>query len=74
MIESESVRGTGRTTRQMEGAPAGALYVWCNGHLEYPKHLARKLGRDDLKIVSPEHYKVTSRGRDVGSVVLDHAY
>jgi hypothetical protein len=47
-------RNTGETTRQMVRAPKGATFVWCNSHLHYPQHLARYLGRDDLKIVRPE--------------------
>ncbi len=29
-------RGTGRTTRQMEEASIGAVFIWCNEHLNYP--------------------------------------
>jgi hypothetical protein len=47
-------RGSGKTTRAMVAAPKGAVFVWVNHHLDYPKHLAKFLGRDDLKIVSPE--------------------
>lgn len=47
-------RGSGRTTQAILAAPKGAVYVWVNNRLEYPKALAHKLGRDDLKIVSPE--------------------
>lgn len=47
-------RGSGKTTRAMLKAPKGSVFVWVNHHLDYPKLLARHLGRDDLKIVSPE--------------------
>jgi hypothetical protein len=47
-------RGSGKTTRAMQAAPKGAVFVWVNHHLDYPKALARHLGREDLKIVSPE--------------------
>ena len=43
-------RGTGRTTEQMEAAPKGAVFVWVNSYLSYPKHLAVSLGRQDLLI------------------------
>lgn len=48
-------RRTGRTTAAMLAAPRGAIYVWCNGHLGYPRDLAKKLGRDDLQIVGPDY-------------------
>ena len=47
-------RGSGRTTRAMLAAPKGAYYIWCGGSLDYPRELARKLGREDLKIVGPD--------------------
>lgn len=67
------MRQTGRTTQQMKEAPKGAVFVWNNNHLHYAHGLAHKLGREDLRIVSPSwlhqgHY----RGLDV-DVVLDHA-
>lgn len=42
----------GRTTQQMMGAPppVGAVYVWCNSELHYPKMLAHGLQRDDLVV------------------------
>jgi hypothetical protein len=63
----------GTTTRQMTEAPIGAVYVWCNEKRGYPRDLARSLGRDDLRIISPfdvEHGYF--RGRSV-DVVVDHA-
>lgn len=64
-------RGTGRTTKQMREAPAGAVFVWNNDHLEYPRHVARVIGRPDLKIIGP-------RGLDrirppLAGIVVDHA-
>jgi hypothetical protein len=47
-------RQSGKTTRAMLDAPRDAVFVWCNHHLDYPKRLAHHLGREDLKIVSPE--------------------
>lgn len=49
----ETDRGSGITTRQMREAPQGAVYLWCNNHLSYPRELARHLGRTDLRIVGP---------------------
>lgn len=47
-------RGSGKTTKAMLAAPKGATFIWVNHHLDYPKRLAKHLGRDDLMIVSPE--------------------
>ena len=66
-------RGRGRTTAQMLAAPAGAVYVWCNGHIGYPHALAKELKRSDLRIVSPTDVE---RGYLKGlrkPVVVDHA-
>lgn len=68
-------RQTGRTTKQLQALKPDALFVWCNGHTAYPKELAQKLGREDIKIVSPDY--VTSdnwKGLRFSEVVLDHAY
>lgn len=69
---------TGRTTRQIIGAPHGAIFIWCNGELSHPKNLALQYGRDDLTIVSPSwlegvglaRVRNAYRGLDL---VLDHA-
>jgi hypothetical protein len=67
-------RGSGTTTRQMQGAPQKAIYVWCNNNLSYPKNLTKNLGRDDLEIVSPQFIESDKwRGRLFSEVVLDHA-
>ena len=50
---NETERGTGRTTEQMRTAPANAVFIWCNGVIDYPRRLARFLGRPDLMVVSP---------------------
>ena len=69
------MRGNGATTRQIENAPHGAVFVWCNGDLSYPKHIAHKLGRGDLEIVSPLWLESPQRwaGRILKGVVIDHA-
>lgn len=65
-------RQTGTTTRQMLQAPVGAIYVWCNGGLGYPKSLARHLERQDLRIV-PSSWLMPSCLATRGVVVVDHA-
>lgn len=67
-------RGTGRTTAQMKGALRGAVFVWVNHKLSYPRDLARKIGRDDLEIVSPDWLdRLGFAGRDLTDIVVDHA-
>lgn len=36
----EGGRGSGQTKMQMQHAPPGAVYVWANGILSYPKALS----------------------------------
>ncbi len=66
-------RGTGATTRQMRAAPQGALFVWVNSNLSYPRNLAADIGRADLRIVSPEGLQPSLYGRRFPAVVIDHA-
>ena len=67
-------RGSGRTTAAMKYAPRGAVYIWVNQHLDYPRELAHKLGRDDLVIVGPDWLTDNCwRGREYPGAVRDHA-
>lgn len=69
-------RGTGRTTRQMQSAPIGAVFVWCSADVSYPRALANKIGRTDLKILPADRLADDSnwyRGEKLTGVVLDHA-
>ena len=68
-------RGTGRTTKQMQLAPKGAVFVWVDACLSYPKHLASLLRRQDLLIVSPSwlEYPGGYLGKRLTGLVLDHA-
>ena len=69
----DPLRGTGRTSRQMQEAPRGAMFVWCNFGLDYPMWLARKLGREDLMIVSPDALlQDWLRGKSGPVIVIDH--
>lgn len=43
-------RRTGRTHIQIEHLPKDGIFIWCNDHLAYPRDLARKIGRADVKI------------------------
>lgn len=68
------VRQTGRTTQQLKDAPQGAIFVWCNGRVDYPQNIARDMGRDDIRI-KPfswlEERNILGL-RDI-KVVIDHA-
>lgn len=66
-------RGTGATTKLMEAAPKNAIFVWCNGHTDYAVRLARKIGREDLRIESPTWLEERWRGLELAGVVVDHA-
>ena len=67
-------RGSGATTKQMQEAPQGAVFIWVNGHFDYPRALANRLNRDDLKIVSPSWLETGQcRGIRCVAVILDHA-
>jgi hypothetical protein len=58
----------------MQAAPQGAVFIWCNSHIEYPKALARKIGRQDLRVerLSWLAYRNVA-GLRVTGVVVDHA-
>ena len=48
-----SARGDGTTTRQIQEAPKGAVYLWPHVRsLFYVQLLAQRLGRDDLECKS----------------------
>lgn len=69
------VRQTGFTSRQMQSAPKGAAFVWCNSHLYYPQKLAQHLGRTDLE-VRPLQWLLNMpnlAGSVLNGVVVDHA-
>jgi len=64
-------RRSGRTSAAMKAAPQGAIFVWCNSQLDYPRSLAKFLGRPDLTIIAPPELEAKTRGRRV-PVVFDH--
>jgi len=70
----QEFRGTGKTTALMKAAPPDAVYIWCNSALEYPKQLAKKIGRADLRIVSPAWLSNRQwMGIELTGLVADHA-
>ena len=67
-------RGSGRTSEQMLADPQWAVFVWCNEQLIYPRQLAKRLHRRDLRIVGPSWLEDEGwRGSSFSAVVLDHA-
>lgn len=71
----EMYRGTGRTTRQIQAAPKGAIFVWVNsGSIQYARDLAASLGRSDLTIVSPSWLEERRfMGLELTGLIADHA-
>lgn len=67
-------RGTGRTTRQMQSAPQGALYVVAQrSEREICLRMARDMGRSDLEIVTLDWIRSDRwRGRRFPALVIDH--
>lgn len=68
-------RQSGRTTRQIEGAPANAVFICQSRQIDYTKALARYLGRPDLMIVGPYVFSAAAifDGKRPTAVILDHA-
>ena len=77
MTPDPNVRGSGMTRHQIENAPQGALFVWINSQLDYPKTMAIAVGREDVRIVSLtvlSHLNVHMfQGCTFPAVILDHA-
>jgi hypothetical protein len=59
----------------MVEAAKGAVFVWVNSHFNYPRALAKRIGREDLVIVSPSFLDDDHRwrGRVFTGIVVDHA-
>jgi hypothetical protein len=68
-------RGTGRTSQQLKFAPQGAIFIWCNDRLDYPKCLIGRhwINRPDIKIVAPSWLDDGWRGQRFTGIVIDHA-
>lgn len=69
------MRQSGRTTKQIKEAPADSVFVWpVASSLFVPIGIARELGRDDLKIVSPSWLQRKNVYGVKLNVVFDHAF
>jgi hypothetical protein len=72
---TQEFRGDETTTKQMKEAKKDAVFVWLNHNLDYPRHLARSLNREDLKIVSPSWLEDRRFvGLNITDIILDHAF
>ena len=69
LIKGEYDAAARKTSEQMKAAPKGAVYVWVNSNLIYPKALACVVGREDLRIVGPHMVEVLAHRE----MVVDHA-
>lgn len=65
-------RGTGRSTKQIQAAPSGAFYAANLGSVSYLQTLAKKNGREDLKIIPIRTIIKTTLGVNK-YIVADHA-
>lgn len=61
-----------RTRRQMKEAPPNALYVIPTGVMFFYQHLARQVGRHDLKMISVDFAESDLIGVS-RPVILDHS-
>lgn len=67
-------RNLGTTSAQMKAAPPNAHFVWCNNYIGYVRHLAKHLGREDLKLEKLSQFnKSRFAGKYPIDVVIDHA-
>lgn len=68
-------RGSGRTARQMLSLPKGGYFLWLNGFVQYPKDLAKHLGREDIKIVTPYFLETNDYLQlQIPALRVDHAF
>lgn len=73
----EFVRQTGRTTKQLESAPKGSLFI-CHHQpsVKYTKRLASHIGRQDIDVVPLSQFDFHSihvfYGRKYSGVTIDH--
>lgn len=68
-----SIRGSGRTTKQIKAAPKSAIYVVHNhGFKRYCMDIAKQLGRDDIKVIDLDQYELGATRGIKNAVVFDH--
>jgi hypothetical protein len=68
-------RRTGRSTRQIEGAPQNAIYIVpVSSTIGYYRDIAARVGRTDIRFASPTILSDRRyHGANPASIVVDHA-
>jgi hypothetical protein len=64
---------SGKTTEQIRNAPEGAIYIWPNNSLSYPREIAVAFGRHDITFVSPAWIRPECFYGKSNPVEVDHA-
>jgi hypothetical protein len=72
-VNTRHIRGSGRTTQQLQAAARGSVFIWCSRDTHYPKMLAEKIGRSDLIIVGPSWLEHGWIGVEISGLTIDHA-
>ena len=69
-----TIRGSGRTYRQIASAKEHAVFIWCSDMLELPRRIANSLNRKDILILgsSSLHSPDKFRNMEYSEVILDH--
>lgn len=72
------MRGSGKTTRQLQELPVGDYCIWCTNDTWYPKNLCRQLGREDVVVLPRSALQRQNAGkhiygREIPGFDIDHA-
>jgi len=59
--------------KQMLDAPKDAVFIWINNDLWYPRQLAHRIKREDLRIKPPTFLEDHWRGLNLSDIVVDHS-
>jgi hypothetical protein len=72
--KGDVMRGSGRTTRQMNEAPENAWYVIRDMRMfTYVRQLMKTLERQDLQVQTPEQIRPDKLMGFEGEIIIDHA-
>lgn len=73
MTQADPLRGTGRTTTQVNATPIGGIYVITAGMRGYMRGLLHGLGREDIKLRHVDWLlEGCWRGLDPKTIAVDH--
>lgn len=66
-------RGTGRTTRLLQAVPTGGAFVCrCHTAIEGVVDMCNRIGRSDIRVLSPSYYDYRCIGDPITHATLDH--